>query len=322
MLHVADLLDATVWEPDEEAKPTKKTLSDFVLSTPPPTAALAEKIAVEASNEDLVFCNSEAISLAVAARLIKTRKRTTLASLVHNLERPRIKLLMRTTGAVNRHAALYCVSPLLAASLKKRFAANGPHVELIREQIDDKFFTPGPSRKKKSRPMIIAVGLEQRDYHTLAAATRDLDLDVAISAFSKDAKATARSAPEQLPANMDIRFYEWTELAQLYRDADIIVVPLHQNGYAAGITSILEASAARRPVIATATAGLKGAFADEETLQWVPPGNTEALRRKIQLLLADMSACDTLATRAAEAYAASHTEDQKVAEMAARLKAL
>ena len=50
--------------------------------------------------------------------------------------------------------------------------------------------------------MIVSVGLEQRDYRTLAAATADMDVDVKISGFSEDAEVLQRSFPDVLPANM------------------------------------------------------------------------------------------------------------------------
>ena len=133
--------------------------------------------------------------------------------------------------------------------LTEKLADSKTGVVNIREQIDDQFFTPGPAREK-TRPLILSVGLEQRDYRTLAAATETMDVDVAISAFSKDTKANQKHIPDPLPENMTMEFYPWTDLAQMYRDADLIVVPVFQNSYAAGITSILEGMAAARPVLA------------------------------------------------------------------------
>lgn len=322
MLHVADLVGAGVWEPEKGSAPNTKTISDYILRTPAEVSALAERIADTANDNDIIFCNSEAISIALAERLIKKRKNTILTSMVHNLMRPRIAFLMRFTGTVARHKALYAVSAPLAQALQKRFASGAPEVEHIREQIDDEFFTPGPTAKEKDRPLIIAVGLERRDYITLAEATGDLDADIAISAFSKDAKANAKSIPETLPANMDMRFYEWRDLAQLYRNADLVVVPLLENGYAAGITSILEASASGKPIIASASHGIRGAFADETAICWTPPGDAEALRKEIEALLDNASHRDTLAQKAALAFSAHHSENKLAEAMAERLRQL
>ncbi|MEM5838768.1 hypothetical protein AAHH59_10735, partial [Pediococcus acidilactici] len=60
---------------------------------------------------------------------------------------------------------------------------------MLPDQTDTIFFRPSPASLDKPRPVIASVGLEKRDYRTLAAATSDLDVDVKISGFSRDASA-------------------------------------------------------------------------------------------------------------------------------------
>jgi glycosyltransferase involved in cell wall biosynthesis len=156
---------------------------------------------------------------------------------------------------------------------------------LVWDHTDLRFFSPGPPTPDKRRPIIASVGLEQRDYKTLAAASHDLDVDVRISGFSQDATAMARSFPNPLPANMSRRFHEWPELVQLYRDADVVVVSCHENRYAAGVQSLMEAMACRRPVIATATRGL-AAYLHPSVIA-VPPGDALAMRDAIRNVLSD-----------------------------------
>ncbi|HAG81570.1 MAG TPA: hypothetical protein DCL61_10470 [Cyanobacteria bacterium UBA12227] len=55
---------------------------------------------------------------------------------------------------------------------------------------------------------------------------------------------------------MSCCFYEWPELVQLYRDADIVVIILVENKFAAGIQVMHEALACRRPVTITRTQGM------------------------------------------------------------------
>jgi glycosyltransferase involved in cell wall biosynthesis len=101
-----------------------------------------------------------------------------------------------------------------------------------------------------------------------------------------------------MPANMSRRFYEWPELAQLYRDADVVVVSCFENRYAAGVQSLMEASSARRPVIVTATEGL-AAYLDDSVIA-VPPGDVGAMRNAIRDVIARP---DTAEQRAARAHA-------------------
>jgi hypothetical protein len=72
--------------------------------------------------------------------------------------------------------------------------------------------------------MIASVGLERRDYVTLAAAVKDLDADVRVDAWSPNARKMAKTFPAELPPNMTYCAGTPGELVQLYRDADIVVI--------------------------------------------------------------------------------------------------
>jgi hypothetical protein len=314
MLHVADLLGAEIYEPSADASSPAMLPTERILNAQPEAAALAERLAQTAAADDLIFCNSEALSLPLAARLKASGKATKLAAMVHNVARPRVAAASIFGGLLTRHDAIFSVS-------RRQVEALGKRAQFIEEQIDDAFFTPGPP-SPKSRPMIASVGLEQRDYMTLAEASADLPIDVKVSAYSKDASSLARAFPAPLPQNMDQRFYDWPALVQLYRDCDVVVVPLHENRYGAGMTTVLEAMAVGKPVIATATRGLKGVFADETAFRWAPPGDADALRCEIQSLLANEAERRFFAAKGAELFRDRHREDEKAEEMASRLRAL
>jgi glycosyltransferase involved in cell wall biosynthesis len=85
---------------------------------------------------------------------------------------------------------------------------------------------------------------------------------------------------------------------QLYRDADVVVVSCHENRYAAGVQTLMEAMACRRPVIATATRGLASYL--HPSVIAVPPGDAAAMRAAIRGLLADPAGAEA---RAREGHA-------------------
>jgi len=193
-------------------------------------------------------------------------------------------------------------------------------VRHIWDHTDTRFFSPGSPSIVKKRPLIVSVGLERRDYRTLAGATHDLDVDVRISGFSQDAAAIARTFPDKLPANMSRRFYEWPELLQLYRNADVVVVSCFESRYAAGVQSLMEAMACKRPVIATATLGLKGYF--EGSVVAIRPNDVQAMREAIVGVLADPPGAEA---RAAQGYAHAlqrHDMDRYVKEISTALRSL
>ena len=74
-------------------------------------------------------------------------------------------------------------------------------VALLPYFADERFWDPALAMPDASapRPMICSAGLEFRDYTTLIAATRDLDVDVRIGAASHWARHNAFSASSELP---------------------------------------------------------------------------------------------------------------------------
>ncbi|MEO1252318.1 MAG: glycosyltransferase family 4 protein [Pseudomonadota bacterium] len=321
MLALADRLGARIWSPENGATPSRRTLGDRIARIGNACAAQAEAIVDAASDDDVIICNTEGASLPIADRLAAAGKKTRLATFAHNLVRPRMRALMTVTGVLKRHDAIYVVAPMLAQALKARLGAD-VQVKFVREQTDDAFFSPGPAKREGEQALIVSMGMEQRDYRTLAAAAGDLDVDIRISGFSSDARITARAMPDIMPANMQQRFYEWTELSQLYRDADIVIAPVFENNYAAGINTILEGMATGRPVIASRSVGLAGLFEDESGIAWVAPGDAPQLRETIQSLLADPDARRQLAEKGRAVFSAGHRFDDQVEAIAKRLAAL
>jgi glycosyltransferase involved in cell wall biosynthesis len=193
-------------------------------------------------------------------------------------------------------------------------------VRHVWDHTDTQFFTPGPPSPDKRRPLIVSVGLEQRDYRTLAEAAGDLDVDIRVSGFSKDAAAMAETFPAVLPANMSKAFYPWPDLVQLYRDADVVVVSCRPNKYAAGVQSLMEASACRRPLVVTSTEGLRAYLHDGAVA--VPPADVAAMRAAILATLRDRDAADQRGELAYRMAGARFGMERYVQELATALRAL
>lgn len=289
---LAKALNASIHEPEEQ---DGKRLTDKLWSKVFPTEqlwALARKVHLAARPSDVILCSSEAAGFHLASQYSSFQRRPRVAVFVHNVDRPRARLALKLWELDKRIDLFLAVSAVQADFLRSFLGVSDDRVRHIWDHTDTGFFSPGPAGEKK-RPMILSVGLEQRDYKTLAAATHDLDLDVKISGFSKDAAAMARSFPQELPQNMSRRFYEWVELRQLYRDTDAVVVSCHENKYAAGVQSLMESMACKRPLIVTATSGLRE-YLTEAALK-VCPGNQPELRRAILQIIEDRPAAESRA---------------------------
>jgi len=117
-----------------------------------------------------------------------------------------------------------------------------------------------------------------RDWETLLRAVEgnnNVELRIATDPSSRWNHSLKRLAynPNQITIE-PLRSLE--RIHDAYEWADIVVVPLTPNRHNSGITVILEAVTAGKPVIAANAGGLKGYFGDDE-IRYVPPGNVEAL---------------------------------------------
>lgn len=293
---LSDSLQATVHEPGG-TPPQRPGLADrlrAVVIPPQSLWDLARSVAACTGAGDTIFCPSEAGGLQLAALLsARTTHRPRLAMFVHNIDRPRARWALNRWKMARTVDVFFACSQAQVEFLRNELKLSEDRVRFIWDHTDTRFFTPGKPSPSKTRPVVASVGLEQRDYVTLAAATADLDVDVRISGFSKDSATLARSFPKELPSNMSRRFYEWCDLVQLYRDADVVVVSCYENKYAAGVQSLMEASACRRPIVATLTKGLS-AYLGKHTVA-VLPGDTKAMRAAILSSIDDPAVAETRA---------------------------
>jgi glycosyltransferase involved in cell wall biosynthesis len=313
-------LGALVDEPDDFHSARTDRLGTALL---PPLAlwSLARRVRASTGPGDAVFCLAEAGGLQFAAVSGDRLKRPKLAVFVHNVDRPRARLALKLWRIRDRVDVFFACSAGQVDFLRRFLRLPDDRVRFIWDHTDTRFFTPGPASAPKPRPIVVSVGLEQRDYKTLAAATQDLDLDVRISGFSSDAAALARTFPEPMPANMSRAFYPWPALVQLYRDADVVVVSCHENKYAAGVQSLKEGKACGRPVVATSTSGL-AAYLDPAVVLTVPPADAAAMRAAILKTLSDPTGAAVRAAAGHRLALQRHDLDRFVGEIAAAMRAL
>jgi len=313
MLDLAEELQAALHTP-EGVQPTWLDRLLGLLIGGAEAWATARALAPQLSAHDSVFCASESVGLPLAGVLQLRRARPRVTVFVHNANRPRARLALWLLRLGHGVDVFLACSRTQVRFLRRTFRSDRTAVEFVGDSMDLDFFTPGPARATGRRPVVVSVGLEQRDYRSLAAATAELDVDVRISGVSVDSRRTGRALPPELPANMTRRFYGWPELVQLYRDADVVVISLFDNDYAAGVQALMEAQACRRPVVVTATAGLEG-YLDEGVLT-VPPGDPVALRRAICSLLEDPAAAESLAERGYRVATARYRDEDYVRAVA------
>jgi glycosyltransferase involved in cell wall biosynthesis len=122
---------------------------------------------------------------------------------------------------------------------------------------------------------------------------RDRDWQTFMAAFENDPRFSARLATQRKVTRPDradnIVVAPVSGLAEqhaLYEWADVIVVPLHPNHHASGITVLLEAVMAGKAVVATGIGGLSDYFSDD-AVSYVPVHDPQSLRETVAALGAD-----------------------------------
>jgi glycosyltransferase involved in cell wall biosynthesis len=153
----------------------------------------------------------------------------------------------------------------------------------INYHADERFFRPMGMAEEPD--LICSAGQLLRDYDTLVKATAEMPVRVRIAAGSPWISKELRPSGG-LPANVDWRRYDRFDLRDLYARSALAVVPILENDFQTGISTILEMMAMGKCVIATRTRGQTDTIVDGVTGVYVPPGDAAALRAAITRLLA------------------------------------
>jgi glycosyltransferase involved in cell wall biosynthesis len=285
MWKASKILDAKIYQPGKDSIIPFDKVSSRIMGNPEHWA-LARKLSSQLTENDVVFCTGEDIGIPIAALCGKKQNRPKIMIFIHNINRFRGRLALKLFQVSGKVDLFLTYTSDLAKFLYDYLHLNENRISLFVEQPTDiSFFTPGSFSQNKTRRLIASAGLEKRDYCTLADAVKDLDVDVKICATSPNAKTSSQTFPKVLPANMECRFYEWQDLVQLYRDADIVVIPLFENNYQAGLSTLFEALACRRPVIITRSSGLIEELIEAGAVTGVNQGDANEMRQAIITLL-------------------------------------
>jgi glycosyltransferase involved in cell wall biosynthesis len=129
--------------------------------------------------------------------------------------------------------------------------------------------------------------LVNRDYRTLARATEGLEVDIEVcAASSMPAQLASTMFPEEHSASFVVKSHSLRELRDLYRGADVVVVPLLPKA-GGGVTVIAEAMSTGAAVIATDSNDDISYLGQLGLIEVVPPADAEALRHAIVALVDD-----------------------------------
>jgi glycosyltransferase involved in cell wall biosynthesis len=247
------------------------------------SSAAAAVIAAGASERyDAIFTTGEDIGIPLAAQLKARRSQTAHVMIAHTLTPAKKRIFFRL-GIASHIGRILCYSTNEERNMLDRLRLPAEKVRRIYFHADVQFFRPSPVPPEPD--LICSAGQLLRDYPSLLRAAEGLGVRVCIAAGSPWIPHELRPSGS-LPSYVDWRRYDRFELRELYARAAVAVVPIIQNEYQTGVSTILEMMAMGKCVIASRTRGQTDTIQDGVTGIYVPPGDPAALRAALQRLLA------------------------------------
>jgi len=260
---------------------------------------------------DVILTDGEHVDIPLALLLKRAGARVPHVTIGHRLS-ARKKLPFFKLAHVQTHIARVILHSRYQHGIAlDRLGFTREQLSLVPYQVDARFWHPLPRPEER---LISSAGLEYRDYPTLFKAVDGLDAHVVIGAASHWSRRRNTALSTTRPPNVEIGSFDYRALRDLYARASIVVVPVDDVDFQAGVTTVLEAMAMGKPVIVTHSHGqtdviedrraitrgarartrpvsLLRALADEAGVPvepngfYVPPKDPEALRRAIVHLL-------------------------------------
>ncbi len=249
-----------------------------------------------AKNYDAVFTNGENVGLPLALLwqwFGGGTDRPAHVTIGHRLSTGKKRLFFRTLGLHEMMDAILVYARTQETVGRESLRIPAEKLRLIAFHADNRFFAPRGTEVLPSQ--ICSAGLEWRDYPTLIRAVEHTpDLSVKLAAASPWSKHQNETEKRELPPNVAARRYSYNELRDLYEQSAFVVVPLYENDFQAGVTTILEAMAVGKCVVVSRTEGQTDVVTDGENGLYVSPGDAEGLRTVIGELRGDPARCEQI----------------------------
>ncbi len=250
-------------------------------------AALALMGFLRRDEHDAIFTNAESVAVPLALLLKTVAKRPRHVTIAHRLSPKKKQVLYRWFKLHRQMDTVFVYSSAQRDVARSALGIPDRVLRLIPFHADHRFYRPffeAPVREEQ----ICAAGLEWRDYPTLIEAVTDQpNLSVRLAAASPWSAHTNETESRALPAHVDARRYDYHGLRKLYAESSVVVVPLYQNDFQAGITTMLEGMAMGKPVVVTGTIGQTDVIIHEQNGLYVAPGGVDGWRKAIERLRGD-----------------------------------
>lgn len=268
-------------------------------------AALALMGMLRSRNVDAIFTNGENVAIPLALLLKIVRRRPGHITIGHRLSTGKKALFFRLLRTDRQIDTIFVYARTQLEHARDRLRIPEDKLSLIAFHADTRFYRPLEGVAVDEN-QVCAAGLEWRDYPTLIDAVAQApELKVRLAAASPWSKHADETARRPLPPNVAARRYEYHELRELYAQSAIVAVPLYENDFQAGITTLLEAMAMGKPVVVTRTTGQQDVVTDGENGLMVDPGDIKGWSEAIERLRGSAELRERLG-RAAQRWVETH----------------
>jgi glycosyltransferase involved in cell wall biosynthesis len=244
---------------------------------------------------DAVLSDGEHVGIPLALGMSALRTRAAHVVIGHRLLTPakiRALNLALSFGRVDR---VLVHSPNQVGPLVESCPGLAGRLRVAPYGVDTEFWSPAGEEIEER--LVVTAGREHRDYRTLLSAIpTDAKLFVADDSFFSP--GAERRLPHSWPPHVERRSVPPHQLREKYGRASVVVVPVVQTTFPAGITTLLEAMSMGKAVIVSATDGLCGVVEDGRSGLVVPPGDPIALGRSVRRLFADRALSGRLGAEA------------------------
>lgn len=226
-------------------------------------APLQAWLAFRARGEfDVILTDGEHIGIPLAMLLKLTRSKIRHVTVGHRIAASKKRPFFRWLKVQSHIDRIALHSRRQHELAVQELGISEDRLALVPYQVDPAFWRPEAVAEER---LICSAGLEFRDYPTLVRAVDGLDVKVVIGAASHWSKRRNTAEGRQLPPNVAVSAFDYVALRRLYARSSIVVVPLDETDFQAGVTTILEAMAMAKPVIVTHTQGQTDVVEDRRT---------------------------------------------------------
>jgi glycosyltransferase involved in cell wall biosynthesis len=243
---------------------------------------MAAWVAWVAERYSVIVSVSEGEGIPLGAAMRAMGHRTPHVVIGHRLSSRLQRHTWRLTGIQHTFDAVVCVGRAQADYANSPSGMGIRSAHFVYDKVDEHFFRPLGFQEDG---YILAVGQEQRDYATLVRAATAAGKPLVVVASSP--WATCKIVPQEAAAVKVLSRISAVRLRELYARARVVVVPVNDVDYAAGVNGLLEGMAMGRPVVSSRTSGLAGYVEDGITGLLVPPTDPGALRAVIERIWDD-----------------------------------